>query len=82
MDIISIIAKMIFIISIMTFGIISCKYPELMGAELSWSKDKWFYKPKYKKTKNEQYMKQIRILGKGLLVSVPITVVLFYCYKH
>jgi hypothetical protein len=75
MRIISIIAQVIFLVSIIIFGIISWRKPDLIGSEFYWSKYKWFYIPNYRKTTNQQYQHQIRIIGIGLLLSLPFIVI-------
>lgn len=75
MSVISISAQVIFVVSFIIFGILSWKKPDLIGSEFYWSKFKWFYVPKYRKTKNQQYQHQIKTLGIGLLLSSPLIVI-------
>lgn len=63
MSIISIAAQLLFIVLLVIFGVLSWRKPDLIGSEFYWSKNKCFYIPRYKKTKNMQYQKQIRIVG-------------------
>lgn len=70
---------LIFIITtilFMTVGILSLTKPNWVGSEISWTKHKWIYIPKYKQSTNKYYHKQIQFIGLGFVLA-SIVMVLF-----
>lgn len=67
-------------IFLMSFGMLSLKKPEIIGADFYWYKYKWFYIHKYKKTENRYYEHMIKVIGIGLILSslISIAIVLIY----
>ncbi|MGG7179293.1 hypothetical protein ACQPU1_17115 [Clostridium paraputrificum] len=60
----------------MAFGIFSIIKPNLIGAELKWVKYKYIYLPKYEKSTNEYYHKQIKVVGVGLIGAAIIMIII------
>ena len=67
-------------IFLMSFGVLSLKKPEIIGADFYWQRYKWFYIPKYKKTENRYYEHMIKVIGIGLILSSLISIVIVLIY--
>lgn len=71
-----IITAMIFAI----LGILSIYKPNNIGSEFYWSKYKCFYLPKHIKPTNKYYLKYIKIIGLGLILSAVVLLVISVVY--
>lgn len=61
-------------------GIISIRKPNIAGADFYWTKYKWYYIPRYKKTTNIYYHHQIKVVGVGLIGGAVILLVFAIAY--